>query len=226
MFITDDRVSMRRAGGESHGSFASSRPGTKPICCCYGLDGGEYGGPRRFTGFDLGGCKFSEERAYDAEAFLFPGDLGAWGEDAEGGVGGDLLDGLFGLFGGPTLGGLGFGEVEAGDLKAVEEQAGAARVDVVGGDAAEDFADRGLDGGAVFGQGQVECGAAAAALARIGDWLAGVVVVVAKLFSTQTWADAAVSVGEDVAALVLFRRFGCVLHDSLPTGIFLCKVFE
>jgi hypothetical protein len=37
-------------------------------------------------------------------------------------------------------------EVEAGDLEAVEEEAGAAGVDVVGGDAAEDFADGALDG--------------------------------------------------------------------------------
>jgi hypothetical protein len=74
------------------------------------------------------------------------GDLGAWGEDAESWVDGDVLDGLrFGLCG------LEFGKVEAGDLEAVEEQAGAARVNVVGGDALEDLADRGLDGGAVFG---------------------------------------------------------------------------
>ena len=46
---------------------------------------------------------------------------------------------------------MGFGEVEAGDLKAVEEKSGAARVDVVGGDALEDFADGVLDGGSVFG---------------------------------------------------------------------------
>jgi hypothetical protein len=47
--------------------------------------------------------------------------------------------------------GRGFGEVEAGDLEAVEEEAGAVRVDVVGGDAAENFADGKLDGGSVFG---------------------------------------------------------------------------
>jgi hypothetical protein len=46
---------------------------------------------------------------------------------------------------------LGFEEVEAGDLEAVEEQAGAAGVDVVGGDSLEDLADGGLDRGAVFG---------------------------------------------------------------------------
>jgi hypothetical protein len=43
-----------------------------------------------------------------------------------------------------------FGQVEAGDLQAVEEQAGATWVDVVSCDALEDFADGGLDGGAVF----------------------------------------------------------------------------
>ena len=107
-------------------------------CCCRGLDVGQYGGPRRFPVLEFGRFKFSQERAYDAEAFLFPGDLGAWGEDAEGGVGGDLLYSLFSRLGGLALGRLGFGEVEAGDLEAVEEQAGAAGVDVVGGDAAED----------------------------------------------------------------------------------------
>ena len=51
--------------------------------------------------------------------------------------------GFFDEFG---LGGLGFGEVEAGDLEAVEEEAGSAGVDVVGGDALEDLADGVLDG--------------------------------------------------------------------------------
>jgi hypothetical protein len=55
---------------------------------------------------------------------------------------------------------LGFGEVEAGDLEAVEEEAGAAGVDVVGGDSLEDLADGVLDGGAVFGEREFEGGAA------------------------------------------------------------------
>jgi hypothetical protein len=97
-------------------------------------------------------------------------------------------------------GGLGFGEVEAGDLEAVEEEAGAAGVDVVGGDALEDLADGGLDSGAVFGQRQMEGGAAAAAPARVGDGFAGGVVVVAELFLAEAGAGAAVAVGEDVAA--------------------------
>ncbi len=163
-------------------------------------------------------------------AFVFFGfaDFGAGGEDAEGGVDGDLFDGLAGGFGfvggsgwvsgsGCGLGiGLGFGEVEAGDLEAVEEEAGAAWVDVVGGDALEDLADGGLDGGAVFGERQVEGGAAAAALARVGDGFSGGVVVVAELFLAEAGAGAAVPVGEDVAALVLFRVWCGVLHGGYP----------
>jgi hypothetical protein len=61
-------------------------------------------------------------------------------------MGDDLVYG-FGLGFGDRL----FGEVEAGDLEAVEEKTGAAGVDVVGGDALQDFADGGLDGGAVLG---------------------------------------------------------------------------
>jgi hypothetical protein len=41
-------------------------------------------------------------------------------------------------------------EVGRGDLEAVEEQAGALGVEVVGGEAAEDFGDGELDGGAIF----------------------------------------------------------------------------
>src|SRR5258708_4540964 len=64
------------------------------------------------------------------------------------------------------------------------------------------------------------------ALACVFDWLAGGVVVVAELFLAEAWAGAAASVGEDVAALVLVGRFGCVLHGPSPRGTFLCKVFE
>jgi hypothetical protein len=71
----------------------------------------------------------------------------------------------------------------------------------------------------------MEGGAAAAALFWVRDWLAGGVVVVAELFAAQAWAGAAASVGEDVAALVLFGRFGGVLHGPSPRGTFLRKVF-
>jgi hypothetical protein len=71
----------------------------------------------------------------------------------------------------------------------------------------------------------VEGGAAAAALARVFDWFSGGVVVVAELFVAEAWARTAASVGEDVAALVLFWRFVCrvvrhVVHGPLPTGTF------
>ncbi len=137
-------------------------------------------------------------------------------------MGGDLFDD----FGG--FGFRGFGEVEAGDLEAVEEEAGAAGVDVVGGDAAENFADGKLNTGTIVGIGQrkVEGGAAAAALLRAGDGFSGGVVVVAEVFSAEAGAAAAVAVGEDVAALVLFGGFGCVLHGLSPRGTFLCKVFQ
>jgi hypothetical protein len=60
--------------------------------------------------------------------------FGAGGEGAQLGIGDDLFDD-FGLFGFGVMAGQRFGEVEAGDLEAVEEEAGAAGVDVVGGDA-------------------------------------------------------------------------------------------
>jgi hypothetical protein len=168
----------------------------------------------------------AEELADDAEVFFFFDDFGAGSEGAEFGVDDDLLydSGLRGGFdiveeasgvtaasgGAAACSGLGgAGEVDAGDLEAVEEEAGAARVDFVGGDAAENLADGGLDGGPVLGVGQVEGGAAAAALARVGDRAAGGVVVVAEFFLAEAWAGAAAPVGEDVAALVLFGVLGC-----------------
>jgi hypothetical protein len=139
-------------------------------------------------------------------------------------VGDDFGDGFLG---GGGCGGLA-GEVEAGDLEAVEEEAGAAGVEVVGGDAAEDLANGGLDGAAVFGQGQVEGGLTGAALAGVERGAAGGVVVVAELFVmiisvAEAWAAAAVSVGEDVAAL---EAFGGVGHWQAPSRAFWCKVFK
>jgi hypothetical protein len=74
----------------------------------------------------------------------------------------------------------------------------------------------------------VEGGAAAAALFWVGDRAAGGVVVVAELLLAKAWAGAAVAVGEDVAALVLFVLFGfrrCgVLHGWSPIPSNVCKV--
>ena len=67
------------------------------------------------------------------------------------GVVGDLGDDLGGFF--ARVGLVGFGQVEAGDLEAVEEQTGAARVDVVGGNSLENDGKTLLDGGTVLGVG-------------------------------------------------------------------------
>jgi len=79
------------------------------------------------------------------------GDFGGGGEQAVDGVVDDFGYGLFGFLAGGGLDGGWFGEVQGGDLQAVEEQAGAARVEGVFGYAGEDFADGVLDGAAVFG---------------------------------------------------------------------------
>jgi hypothetical protein len=137
-------------------------------------------------------------------------------------VGGDLVDLFFGFFFAWLL----FGQVQAGDLEAVEEQSCSAGVEVVRGYFLEDDADRGLDGGAVFGEWEVEAGLSAERLAW--SWFAGGVVVVAEGFSAQADAAAAMAVGEDVAALVAFS-LGCrsLVHFSLSPHLgVLCKVFK
>ena len=77
---------------------------------------------------------------------------------------------------------VGLREVEAGDLEAIEKEAGASGVDAVVGDAKENLADGVLDGRAVFRAGEGELGAAALASVDFGgwDWLPAGVVVVAK----------------------------------------------
>jgi hypothetical protein len=62
------------------------------------------------------------------------------------------------------------------------------------------------------------------ALFWVSDWFSVGVVVVAELFLAETWADAAVAVGEDVAAYCFGVSVGCCMC-SPHTGYFLCKVF-
>jgi hypothetical protein len=123
---------------------------------------------------------------------LFFDELGLGGEIAELGVGGEVFDGL-------EVGG---GQVEAGELEAVEDEAGALVVDGAGGDALEDLGDGGEDAAAVVEREQLEGGGARAAGAEVVDGAAGGVVVVAELFAAEGGAAAAVAVGEDVAAAV------------------------
>jgi hypothetical protein len=76
----------------------------------------------------------------------------------------------------------------------------------------------------VFGQRDLEGGTAAAALARVGDGLAGGVVVVAELFVAEARAVAAASAGEDVAALewLWFIVVFVEVHGGDPPSRHLC----
>ena len=89
-----------------------------------------------------------EEPGDGAARFFFRDELTHRSEGAECGVGGDLF------YGRGVAGGHGVAlEVAAGDLEAVEEEAGAFGVDIVAGDALQDFADGVLNGAAVLGCG-------------------------------------------------------------------------
>jgi hypothetical protein len=126
-----------------------------------------------------------------------------------------LVAGLegFGGRGEEAVGGVLLNEFEG----LLEEEPGAAGVEVVGGDALEYEADGELDGGAVLGDGEVEGGEAGLAGGRIGDGMAGGVVVVAEVLVTEGGGGAAASVDEDVAAALAFGLFddGLVWHGPL-----------
>ena len=77
------------------------------------------------------------------------------------------------------------GEVGGGELQSVEEEAGAAEVDVVAGDAVDDAAEGFLDLGAGVGGGHVEGVAAGLSEASVGDGAAGEVMVVAELLAAH-----------------------------------------
>jgi hypothetical protein len=178
---------------------------------------GESGGLACVFGGDgfVGVSELVEEHLADALGAVGEGDLGDGGEVAvgAGGVGDDLGDGVDEVFGG-EWGEVGAGlgrQVEAGDLEAVEEQAGAAGIEGVGGEALEDEADGGLDGAAILGEGELEGGLGGVfAGERAGLGSANGVVVVAEVLvgaggggleGEQGGAAAAAAVGEDVSAL-------------------------
>jgi hypothetical protein len=148
-----------------------------------------------------------EHDAGEGPGAAFFAVFGLGREWAEGLVGDDAVDHLDVAGGVFVLFGFGVLKVDAGDLEAVEEEAGAFGVDLVARDAGEDFADGELDGGVVFEDGQVEV------WGRLGasGGFAGGVVVVAERFAAKRGAAAAVSVGEDVSALIAF-------HGGIPPG--------
>ena len=121
-------------------------------------------------------------------------------------------------------GGLGVAwKVGGGDLESVEENAAAFVLDVSAGEAAEDFVEGELDGGAVVDAGHGE-GAGAAGDSALD---AGAAVVVAEALSAEGGRAAAVSVGEDVAAEVAalgvgfagLDRCGVVAHGGLLEAV-------
>ena len=140
--------------------------------------------------------------------------FGFGGEGAVGFVVGEVGDGFLGL-------GDGFWEVGGGYLEAVEEEAGAAGVEVVGGDAVEDFGEGELDGGAVFERADGEGGLVAAAAVELvlGDGAAGGVVEVAERFGAEGGGAAAVAGGMDVAAVLAGFGLGFGHDGVLRAGL-------
>ena len=130
------------------------------------------------------------------------GDFDDGGEVSEVVVGGDFFD-LRLLFG-VELGVA--GEVGGGDLEAVEEDAAALVIDISAGEAAEDFVEGELDGGAVVDARHGE----GAGAAGDGGLAAGTAMVVAEALAAECGRAAAMAFGEDVAAEVAaFRVGGC-----------------
>ena len=145
-------------------------------------------------------------------------DLLAGSERAERGVFGDLIDdeGRFGV-------GLRLGQSDDGGLQTVEQQASAARVELVGGDAFEYQRDGVQDAAAVGEVGGVELEGSEAGLAGGGvlDGQARGVMVVAELLVAQAGAAAAVAVGEDVAAAVAVVLAGVLVGVGIAHDVFL-----
>ena len=92
-----------------------------------GVDGGE----DLRLGFGCGcrcgfvGAAEELEEAFGGAFGAVGAEFGGWGERAVGGVIDDFVDGLDGFFFG-----IRFGQVDAGGLEAVQEDSGAARVEV------------------------------------------------------------------------------------------------
>ncbi len=112
------------------------------------------------------------------------------------------------------------GEVVGGDLEGEEDEAGAAMVDLVGGEAEDDFVEGGLELVAVAWGGEGE-GAATVAGGEVADGFALVVMVVAEGLAVEGGGAAAVAVGKGMGAGGAGTRCGVGRHgDPLPGGMF------
>jgi hypothetical protein len=106
------------------------------------------------------------------------------------------------------------GEVGGGDLETVEEETGAAEVDVIGGYVLEDATECVLNLVGALEVGKGEAVLARTALAEAGDGGTGGVVVVAEFFSAQRRASTGSAFGSAVAAGACLG-FGACLADFL-----------
>ena len=167
-----------------------------------------------------------EEDLFEVGFAVWFGDVAFEGDGAVGWVFDGLLDWFFGGCGFAVDG----GQVYAGDLEAVEEQAGAAGVELVGGDALQDAGDGELDGGAVFDEVEVEgfaAGEGGFAVAGVLDGDSGGVVEVAELLVAEAGGAATEAVGFDVAALERLELASSVcMCVGTPYPVFVCKIFN
>jgi hypothetical protein len=170
-----------------------------------------------------------DELLHEGLVGLVVGDeLGDGGEGAEVGIEGEVFDGdglVVGLFGGPGFEGGLFGEVGGGDLEGVEDEAGAAGIDGVGGDAGDDVVERDLDGGAVLDEGDGDVFVLGVAGGRLVAATVAGVVVEAEGFAAQGDGAAAEAVAADVAALEAagfglgFGGFWVGFHGGIPPWV-------
>jgi len=91
-------------------------------------------------------------------------------------------------------------QVLAGELEAVEQQACAVDVELVGGDALDELSEGGVHLGAVARRGQAEAAAGAAGV-WVGDGHSAGMVVVAMALAAQGGRAAAVAVVEEMRAV-------------------------
>lgn len=197
------------------------------LLLCSGFRSGSSGGGS-FLGFDLAAELFVDVAdSHVAGVALF--ELGDRSEQAEVGVEVDLFDGLGkdAVLAAAVVDDRArlAGQVDARDLEAVEQQAGAFGVEFVGGDALQHLADGDLDGETIRRSGEGEGALLGLSLGECAgrDGSARGVVVVAERLAAKARAAAAVAVGVDVAALEALGRVGVVLdaevglvHDVCP----------
>ena len=165
-------------------------------CTCFVVGWGgsvaqDDGGLRKFGDGGDEAVGFVEDEFFDEDA-VFEERLRRWC-----GLGSGFGRGLFG------------GQKRVEELEVVEEFAGAAEIEVVGGDAAEDLRGGGEGGGAVLDEGELE-GLGGVEVAEPAGFFGvpGGVVEVAELLIAEGGRTALAAGGVDVAAFEALLRDG------------------